>query len=86
MRVELLDGQIVVEYDVNNPGSCHVGDNLHYPLPPFNYSASKTGFNAAIDGITSLIAALPSAGVDITTPLFNSAVQSAVDAVNEEFD
>ncbi len=43
-------------------------------------------FNAAIDGIESLILAHACAGIDISSPAYIEGIQSAVEAVGNNFD
>ena len=53
-----------------------------------NYDEStvydQTAYEAAIDGFESLILALASAGVDLSTPQMRAAVHTAYEAICEE--
>jgi hypothetical protein len=40
------------------------------------------GYNAAMDGLESLILGLASAGIDVSTEAFKTGIQSAVEAIN----
>jgi hypothetical protein len=42
-------------------------------------------YNAAVDGVESLVLALACAGVDIERPQIKTAVQTAVDAIGDNY-
>jgi hypothetical protein len=46
---------------------------------------TRLQWNAAVDGVQSMILACAGAGIDIATPAFSGAVQSALDAIGNEY-
>lgn len=69
------------EHITVKPGS--VRSNLKYPNPA--PASLQWEFNAAIDGIESLLLALASAGVDLSTSEYHQAVEIAVETVTAQF-
>jgi hypothetical protein len=49
------------------------------------WDEGRAQFNAAIDGIESMILALAVAGVDVETPAVVEAIESAIDAIGNKF-
>jgi hypothetical protein len=71
---------IVVETDGKGSGSITSTD-----LKTVLYDSEDELYNAAMDGVESLILAHACAGVDITTPEYLEGIETAVDACASNF-
>jgi hypothetical protein len=49
-------------------------------------SRAAAKYNAAIDGLESLLLAMATAGIPMNTPQMNKAVQTAVEAIANHYD
>ena len=49
-------------------------------------SRADTKYNAAIDGLESLLLAMATTGIPMNTPQMNEAVQTAVEAIANHYD
>jgi hypothetical protein len=67
---------LVRENDEDKPGSGSITSDLHAAG-----TASNRQFNAAIDGLESLILAHACAGVDVESPAYVEGVETAVEAI-----
>lgn len=77
---------IVVEIDGKGAGS--IESKLKYDIPDKVNSAGweqSESYEAAVDGIESLIMAHACAGIDITTPAYLEGIETAVEAVTNHF-
>jgi len=84
-RIELSCFEIVVETDDFRAGS--ISSNLHE-----NGQAESTieealisQYNAAIDGIESMILAHACAGIDISSPAYLEGIETAAEAISNNF-
>ena len=78
MKIDLYNGGITLEYDTN--GISTISDMLHIETPK---TVSDHEYNSCLDGITALILACASQGVNIDL-LFQDAVKTAVDKCLDE--
>jgi hypothetical protein len=62
--------------DASTPGSGSITSDLRAPR-----TAANRQFNAAIDGLESLILAHACAGVDVASPAYVEGVETAVEAI-----
>ena len=86
MRIKIVEG---LEVEVSNPihTVCRIISNLKQKVPDAAASKGCTDileYNAAIDGVESLVLALVSARVEVNEP-FREAVQTALDAIANNF-
>jgi len=86
-RIELPFYGIVVVVDVEVPGGGAISSELHEePDPNSNYrDPGPIEFNAAMDGIESMILGHAYAGIDITTAAYIRGIQTAVEACGVHF-
>lgn len=61
------------------------GDNLKSDAEIQNNPDEAAEYNAAIDGIESLVLALACKGIDVETPAFADALQTAIEVVANHF-
>jgi hypothetical protein len=69
------------ENDAENPGSGSIVSDLREPE-----TAANRQYNAAIDGLESLILAHACAGVDVESPAYVEGIETAVDAIANRAD
>ena len=63
------------------PGAGTIASNLNGP----SSTAAERRFNAAIDGLESLILAHACAGVNVQSPAYVEGIETAVDAIANHF-
>lgn len=83
-KSEILDTDcygITITYDPSNKNAASISSNMKEPETPENVS-----FNAAIDGIESLILSHFCAGLDITAPSYLEGVETAYEAISNNTD
>ena len=71
--IELPICGLVLQVDRENPGGGSIQSDLHEIE-----ATGTTRFNAAMDGIESLILAHACAGIDVTTPAYLEGIETAV--------
>ena len=71
---------LVRENDVEKPGSGSIVSDLHT-----TETTANRQYNAAIDGLESLILAHACAGVEVESPSYVEGVETAVEAITNRF-
>lgn len=66
-------------------GNIQISDSAGKIISFIERDPSNPEYNAAIDGMEALILALLVNGVDVTSLEFSLAIQSALDAINNNF-
>jgi len=81
-RIELSSYDIVIELDVGE-GSGNISSSLHEKpnLAIMEDTDEVRDYNFAIDGLESMILACACVGVDVESPAFLEAIETAVEAI-----
>ncbi len=80
-KLELNIYGIVISYDPQDKGSCAITSKMK-ELPETEENAE---FNAAVDGIESMMLGHFSAGVELTAPAYLTGIETAYNAIGANF-